>query len=588
MKNNLKGELKDITKMVDVKVDPLIEFNEQENPTIPVVKISEVTLEFEDKMIEINGILRSNTAIQPKTLFFNYSCTRCDLTYSEKQKNCDCGGFLKKTSERINLITAIFEEDNSQSTVGRITTSIILEFTESVNKTINQLILGNKYKIIGKLMVATKGKKDYFVLRVEEFTRLKEGLLAIPLTKSDKEKIEELSQRDDLIPKLRKAVFGEDLYNLDLPMESILLTMASSPKNFVGETMKNRGNLMHLFVGSPGKGKSQLLKRAANFFPKSRYATGSGSSAIGLVASVQKDERVGDFVLTPGTVALCHEGGIAALDEIDKIDKADLTKLNTMMDSLIIPIDKANIHRSIPADVSILAAMNPKYGSFDDNELPYNQINLKKDFLDRFDLIFNIDYFNKGSDSRKIAESSLKAYLNRKKEDVLINSNIAKKYFVYARRIVPKMDMGILTHIEEEFHKLTGLTNNEGVYYSLRLLDNLVRLVGAYSRLRLSDKPDYIDVKKAIELMKESFKSMGIFSDGEGLNQYVTEKVVEPKKIDKLRKVRKIIHDLGEGRPVLVLDVEDVYGRDDFDEILELLKRNGEITEPRRGYVKNI
>lgn len=568
-------------------MDTMQEFEYEENKPeeileVPLRKINQVHI---GRKIKTEVVLRSNTVIKVKRKKKHYSCIHCGQKYMKETAKCKmCSeGIIKISGETENIIQAIVEEAGSDLLVERAPVSMFVTFINGADILIDNLCLGGRYTLIG--FVGTIKKKEYeeLTINVETSNLTKEGIEHINLTALDKEKIKVFSQRDDLIKKLREAVFGTDLYNLDILQESILLTMASSQKFHQRGSLKNRGNINLLFVGSPGLGKSQILKRAISFFPKSRYASCSGSTGIGLMGSVQKDERVGDSVLTPGTVALCHSGGIAAIDELDKVDKTDLSKLNTQMDSLFIPIDKANIHRRLPADVSILAAMNPKYGTYSVEDIAYRQINLAKDFMDRFDLIFNIDYFNNGK-SEKMIESSLSGY----KEEEQIDTVFFLKYFSMARKIKYKFNKGLKEHIKKEYNKMVGnIDQAKGVHYSSRLNDILVRLTLAHARLHLKQEPDFTDVKRAVELMKLSFKSLGVFDDHKNVLKVIEEAVKEePNKAKKQEIILQFLRNAEKGE-MREDELRSKTNFKDFDKIMNYLKyKTGEIFERRPGIWK--
>lgn len=563
------------------------EFEESKKEVIFALPISEVCSKYLGKLISIKGIIKSFTAILPNKKI-TYKCNRCNkISFTYCESCFKCNGSVDKITEIKDSITAILEEDYPDN--NRLPISLVIQFNKNLDKALNDLNLGSKYEFVGRLLIDKKNKSDFFLIEVSSYVYLKEGLEKLNITPEEKVLLKAYSNdTDDLLERLRNTIFGIDLIGMNNILDSVILMMVSSPKKMVGNNvLKNRGNLMILIIGSPGTGKSQVLKRTVAFFPKGRYATCSGSTAIGLIASVQKDERVGDYVLSPGAVALANKS-ICAIDELDKVDKNDLTKLNTMMDSLVIPIDKANIHRKLKADVSILGAMNPKYGTFDDNTSIYEQINLKKDFLDRFDLIWNMDYFQKRTDGDQITDKSLDAY-GLEEEPKLMPIELAQKYFAYAKTINPKVDIGVREDISKEFKKLTQNTNLDNkAYFSRRLLDNLVRLAQAYCRLKLKDEMDSIDVQLAIDLMKCYLKTMGVYQEVGGLDQYKCEEVVTSEKVKLAETILKIISSF-KGIPV---HIEEIYtflnntSQRDVDQMISKLKQKGDIFEPSSNKYK--
>lgn len=562
----------------------------KEESGVTSVPIAEISSQFIEQRISLKGILRSCTGITPDVVGTHFLCLVCNTKHTKEIKECPhCSSrSIQEKQEIRDVVTAILEEDTSTMELGKTPASVVLTFQEELEKVVYQLIPGRKFCIEGELLLKVQRKQPFFHVDVKKISGVKEGIGTLNYSPTDIKEFELFSQKDNMVESMMETIFGTDLFNLDILQEAILLMMVSSPKHYINGAMKNRGNLMSLLVGSPGKGKSLLLKRTAAFFPRSRYVSGAGSTGIGIVASVKKDDRIGDYVLMPGAVALCHPGGLLCLDETDKVPKEDLTKLNTMMDSLKIPIDKATIHMVIPCDVSILAAMNPKYGSFDEHETAYSQVNLTKDFIDRFDLVFNVDYFIGSGNDDELAKKSLSSYEEKEEEEQAYTKEFILKYIAYARNIFPKINRGITQQIRKEFSSLIkGRESTTKSYYSIRLMDNIVRLICAYSRLRLSDEPDFGDIKRAVELVKLSLKSMGVYSESTGINIFKTEMIVKKSKKDKFRIIRDTIKQMSDiGQLVSQEELKDRLDMEDFEELMFQLKKMGDVFYPKNGYLK--
>jgi replicative DNA helicase Mcm len=76
---------------------------------------------------------------------------------------------------------------------------------------------------------------------------------------------------------------------------------------------------------------SEILKDTVDKSPRGLYTSGKGSTAVGLTAAVIKDADTGQMNLEAGAMVLAN-GGIAAIDEFDKMDSADRSALHEAME----------------------------------------------------------------------------------------------------------------------------------------------------------------------------------------------------------------------------------------------------------------
>ncbi len=76
---------------------------------------------------------------------------------------------------------------------------------------------------------------------------------------------------------------------------------------------------------------SEILKSAIEVSPRGLYTSGKGSTAVGLTAAVIKDTDTGQMNLEAGVVVLAN-GGVAAIDEFDKMDTVDRSALHEAME----------------------------------------------------------------------------------------------------------------------------------------------------------------------------------------------------------------------------------------------------------------
>jgi len=67
-----------------------------------------------------------------------------------------------------------------------------------------------------------------------------------------------------------------------------------------------------------GLAKSQLLKFVSTLADISVYTNSTGSSGVGLTASIGKDHDSGEFYLQAGAMVLADQG-VCLIDEFDKV-----------------------------------------------------------------------------------------------------------------------------------------------------------------------------------------------------------------------------------------------------------------------------
>ena len=99
-----------------------------------------------------------------------------------------------------------------------------------------------------------------------------------------------------------------------------------------------RGDIHVLLIGDPGIAKSQLLRYVVKLSPRAIYTSGQSSTAAGLTATAVKDEfGEGRWTLEAGALVLA-DMGVAAVDEMDKMEKGDRSALHEAMEQQTISV----------------------------------------------------------------------------------------------------------------------------------------------------------------------------------------------------------------------------------------------------------
>jgi replicative DNA helicase Mcm len=224
-----------------------------------------------------------------------------------------------------------------------------------------------------------------------------------------------------------------------------LVTMA---KNAEGE---KRVSASRILASRLDNNVIEVKKLISEIAPKSIYVSGKSVSGAGLTVAAEKDELGdGGWVLKAGALVLAS-GGIAQIDEFDKIDEEDRATLHEAMETQTISVAKAGIVAKFRTKTAILSAANPKYGRFDTSKNLAEQFEIPPTLLSRFDLIFPIvDVLDEEKDL-KLAEHILSSHMGKHRKDVeVIDKEILRKYIAYARRkVFPKLTSGAKDKIKD-------------------------------------------------------------------------------------------------------------------------------------------
>ncbi len=501
------------------------------------VKIRDVGSEHVGKLVQIEGIV---TRMQPRATRMVKAYFRHDKcggefywppgeeeTLGEKIERpsvcpvCGEGGgkfiLVREKSVFIDWQKIVVQEKPEDVPGGQIPRSIEVHLTRDLVETARP---GDRVKIVGiASLEQLSSTGTLFGLYIDaNSVKLSEKVLEeVSITKEDEERILELARdpwiRERIVASIAPAIYG----HWDLKLAIALLLVGGVPKQRPDGT-RVRGDIHVLFIGDPGVAKSQLLQSAAQIAPRAVFTTGKGSTAAGLTAAVIRDAKTGEYYLEAGALVLA-DGGVAIIDEFDKMSKNDRAVIHEAMEQQTVSIAKAGIKATLSARTSVLAAGNPKFGYYDPTKSFIDNVDLPAPIISRFDLIFIVrDVISRERD-KMLARYVLETHTNLERFKPEIEPELLRKYIAYARKYVkPRLTPQAKRLLEDFFVEMRSSvlqqanqeTGQVPVPITTRQLEALVRLTEAHAKLALKSEATEEDAMAAIRLMVTMLSSIGV------------------------------------------------------------------------------
>jgi replicative DNA helicase Mcm len=383
------------------------------------------------------------------------------------------------------------------------------------------------------------------------------------ISKEDIEKIQSYKKNPELNDILTNS-FAPHIYGHEPIKECLLLALVSSSGS-QGD-IKKRGDINILLVGNAGVAKSQMLLYAAKVSPRCIYVSGRGSSGVGLTAAVTKDEKTGSMMLEAGAAVLADQGVLIS-DEFDKLKADDRSALHEIMEQQTCSVAKAGIVATLNARISLLAAANPKYGTYDSYKTLAENTDYPPSLISRFDFIFVIKDVVDEANDLNIAKAILKGFNNSATTKLYIDVKFLAKYLQYVKSLPdPQLSDEAINVIEKHYITLRKRSeqDKDGTVVALtvtaRLVDTLKRASIARAKLLQKDTVTTEDVHRAIKLLSEMYRSFGIeIPDSES-----------PNLSDNVNKIETINLGLLYGKPLTKMNKMKV-----FNEIVNAITNEG-------------
>jgi replicative DNA helicase Mcm len=570
-----------------------------------------------NRFLLLEGIVRQKSDVRPQVTEAKFECPSCGNTIAilqldnkfKEPTRCSCGRkgkFRMMSKVLVDAQGIVLEEIPEQLEGGEqpkrinvfLKNDLVSPLSEKKTNPGSRIVMAG---IIKEVPIITKSGAQStrfdLIFEANSAAGVQEDFSDIQISPEDVEKITKLSQ-DPLLTKKLVTSMAPSIYGHDTVKEALLLQMFGGVKKKHQDGVVRRGDIHILLIGDPGAAKSQMLKRVTIVAPKARYVTGKGASGAGLSATVVKDEFMQGWSLEAGALVLANKG-VCCIDEMDKMAKEDAWAMHEALEQQSVTISKANIQASLRCETTVLAAANPKFGRFDPYDTIGNQIDLPPTLINRFDLIFPIKDIPDQKKDEKLASFMLELHKNNI-ETPPVDTQFLRKYIAFARQnVVPKLTDGAIEELKEYFIKVRSSAGTgasaRSVPISARQLEGLVRLSEGHAKMHLRDKVTKKDAKRAIELLDYCLRQVALDEETGLIDIDKIATGIPSSQRNKIMSVKEIIAEL-EQKVGKVIPMEDVVreatakgmSEAEIDDIIQKLKKSGDIFEPRHGFVSKI
>ncbi|MDO5844170.1 MAG: minichromosome maintenance protein MCM [Methanocorpusculum sp.] len=504
-----------------------------------------------NKFISVDGIIRRVTEVRPRLVTGAFRCANNHITYKHQEYGSysepDICGNAECTLKKFELVQSKSTFIDSQKLRvqetpeglrgGEQPQNIDIDCTDDICGIVSpgdRVIVNGILRSVQRIQGGQKSTVfDLYVecnsieISVKEFEE-------VDISEEDEKQIREMATDPQIYEKISRSI-APTIYGNSEVKDAIVLQLFGGIAKEMPDGSSLRGDIHVLLVGDPGIAKSQLLRYVIKLAPRGIYTSGKSASSAGLTAAAVKDD-LGDgrWTLEAGALVLADKG-MAAVDEMDKMQKDDRSSLHEAMEQQSISIAKAGINATLRTRCSLLGAANPKLGRFDEYGNISEQINMPPSLLSRFDLIFIMKDEPNPERDLNIARHILKSHsagekiMRHKKYPIPgaddeyfkkelapvtaeIDAVLLRKYLAYAKRncfpLITDDAKDVLVKYYQGLRSVAYENQDKPVPVTARQLEALVRLAEASARVRLADIIEIDDAKRVVKIVDDCLRQV--------------------------------------------------------------------------------
>lgn len=509
-------------------------------------KIRELTSDQVEKLIIIQGIVTSVKMPRPKARKVILKCSNCENIKEVIVNSGFCaahvpsacegnamrgGGMERCPPSPFVVVGDMCEHEGEQAIrlqelpehvpVGEMPRSIDLcarlysvdQVTPGTRLTVVGIFCATEHSAGDKMSAGQRRgtntvKYSYIQVLGLQLAQGNQGVLEV--TPEEEERFEQLAKdpniRDIIYRSIAPAICASSKDVIDDVKKALACLLFGGSRKRLPDGHRMRGDINILLLGDPGTAKSQFLKFANQAAPIAVYTSGKGSSAAGLTAAIVRD---GDGFTLEGGAMVLADSGVVCIDEFDKMDVKDRVAIHEAMEQQTISIAKAGITTMLNTRCSVLAAANPRFGTYDDLSNTADQMDFETTILSRFDMMFLVKDVRDEERDYNLAKHLLALHSGAVQEDQKGPLSVAelRKYISYCRAKCDARVTAEATEVLKNYYvsiRRQMKSEKATIPITVRQLEAIVRISESLAKMELREDADVSHVEEALRMFTVS------------------------------------------------------------------------------------